>query len=71
LSETKVRDVRLKDFKAVRRRKPRIESFTKTELDAISAIDIKPLTKKDTEHWRPDVPKKGALRQRQPNLPSD
>jgi hypothetical protein len=60
LSETKMRNVRRKDFKGVKRRKPQIRSLTKAELDAISAIDIRrPLTKKDTEHWRPDVIRKG------------
>jgi hypothetical protein len=58
LSETKVRNVRLKDFEGIGRRKPRIQSFTKAELDVIDAIDINPLTEKDTEHWRPGVLKK-------------
>jgi hypothetical protein len=61
LSETKVRNVRLTDFEGVKSRKPPIQSLTKAELDVIGAIDIKPLTKKDIEHWNPNFPKKPLL----------
>lgn len=49
----KVRNVRKKDFEAVRRVKPKLAPFSEQERHAITDIDIRALSEKDKKPYRP------------------
>ncbi|MFZ0426332.1 MAG: hypothetical protein WAL80_25930 [Xanthobacteraceae bacterium] len=53
LAERKVRDVRKKDFDAVKRTRPKTASFDLNEMKIITAIDPNRLSAEDIRDYRP------------------